>query len=183
MKKRIRISEGALARLVKECANKALKEGDKYHYDPNPDDNWQGHGRAKRERWDADEIPYEYKQRPVRISESDLRSIVRESIVRMLREGKYDTELGGFNNTAWMYDDAIDSASDEDEFDKMMDRRKAYIDVAAKNAMDYHPQNSVKSVASAKYAHPEWYGMEDDEVLNDFENGVEYRKKQNGFAF
>ena len=117
----------------------------------------------------------------IRLTESDLHRIVRNTVVGILREGKYDTELGGFNTTAYMYDDAIENASDEDEFDKMMDRRKAYINAAAQNAVDYHPQNSEKSVGSTKYTHPGWYGFDGDDVLGDFERSVNHHKKQSGF--
>ena len=56
-------------------------------------------------------------------------------------------------------------------------RRRA----AAQNAVDYHPQNSEKSVGSTKYTHPGWYGFDGDDVLGDFERSVNHHKKQSGF--
>ena len=49
-------------KLAKDSESKVQEEGYDDEYNPHPDDNWHGYGNTTKERWDADEIPYQYKQ-------------------------------------------------------------------------------------------------------------------------
>ena len=113
----------------------------------------------------------------IRLTESDLHRIIKDSVSRILKEDDYLLPKGGFDNAAYMYDDALDSDSLED-YDERMGKRKEYLDTAFGNGMSYHNQSPKKSVASTRYAHPEIFGDNGEDTLKDFSSSVEhYRKK------
>ncbi len=71
-------------KLVKDSESKVQEEGYDDEYNPHPDDNWHGYGNPTRERWDADEIPYKYKQRAY---ESKIKRAVEESVNEVMYNG------------------------------------------------------------------------------------------------
>jgi hypothetical protein len=91
----------------------------------------------------------------IRLTESDLHRIIKNSVKRILREGvgdnvdNYDINHikhgyhrlpdGGFDNTAYDYDEALDANTPE-EFDRIMKDRQRHIDTAGHVGMFNHPQ-------------------------------------------
>lgn len=82
-------------KLVKDSESKVQEEGYDDEYNPHPDDNWHGYGNPTRERWDADEIPYKYKQRAY---ESKIKRAVEESVNEVMYNGQ---SLHGTNPNDW----------------------------------------------------------------------------------
>ena len=84
----------------------------------------------------------------VRLTESDLHRIVKESVNKILMEveNKYShlrtghyNDGGYFDNAAYKYDDALDADTLED-YDERMKKRQNYLDDASNNAEKFHPQ-------------------------------------------
>jgi hypothetical protein len=123
----------------------------------------------------------------IRLTESDLSRIVKESVKRILREGKYDLPTGGFNSSAYSYDQALETASSLEDWDNMMAVRKKFNDVSADNAQYYHPQRDCKwnpgGVGGHKYVRPDDYGKENDNILHDIEDTADFARKKHGFPY
>lgn len=116
----------------------------------------------------------------ISLNESQLRNVVRKTIVKMLSEewnpvvqnfDSYydtykpvvgikngDTDGKAFDNAGYEYDTAYQDATDLEDLDKKLAGRKANIDIAAKLGQDTHPQatphyGSNKSFNAGSYAH------------------------------
>ena len=122
----------------------------------------------------------------VRLTESDLHKIIKESVKRILREGKYDTPNGGIDSYAFDYDDAIENAESLDDWDKRMALRSGYMDARGYAAQQHHPQRdnyTPGSTGAHMYANPSMYNINDDDVLNNLERTADFGRKESGFPF
>lgn len=115
-------------------------------------------------------------KRIIRLTESDIHRIVKESVNRILNEENYFTPNGSFNSAAYMYDEMMRNAKTLEEYEQLKRERDEYLKTAFNNGIGYHPQTSRKTVASTKYAHPGYFGINSDDVLNDFQKSVEHNK-------
>ena len=143
------------------------------------------------------------KKTIIRLTESDLHKIIRESVKRVLRESNSLSLNGPFDFYAFDYDKAL-KAPDLETYDKIMADRKKFADMGAENAQNYHNQavqhrftydndagelkkiydpRRTSSVGAYKYVHPEEFGYDGDEILDSFENSVEHSKNRSGFAY
>ena len=120
-------------------------------------------------------------KRRIRLTESDLHRIVKESVKRILREGKYDLDNGGFDLHASLTDSAFREPETEEEFYKKMKERDYYDKIGVENAFYTHPQSG-HSLGARKYVHPEdFYKGKEDDVLNQLEIDANNSRRMNGF--
>lgn len=92
----------------------------------------------------------------IRLTESDLHKIIKESVERVLREsnvsGNYRaTPSGGFDEYAFNYDDALDDAESVEDWDERMKYRERCARNDADWALNHHPQSSKFSQGSKTY--------------------------------
>lgn len=118
----------------------------------------------------------------VRLTESDLHRIVKESVKRILREeDKYDLPTGGYDLHARLTDCAFDEPETLEDFDKKMKERDYYDGIGAETAFYNHPQSG-HSLGARKYVHPEdFYKGKEDDVLNQLEIDANNSRRMNGF--
>jgi hypothetical protein len=117
----------------------------------------------------------------VRLTESDLHRIVKESVKRILREGKYDLDTGGYDLHASLTDGAFDDSETLEDFDEKMKERDYFDKIGASNGFYNHPQSG-HSVGAHKYVHPEdFYNCQEDDVLNQLEINADNSRKAHGF--
>lgn len=121
----------------------------------------------------------------IRLTESDLHRIVKESVNRILKEEEYRTPTGGIDAYAYDYDQALKKANSLEDWDSMMANRKKYSDVSYNNAILNHPQRnqSYGGLGASKYVNPEFYCRNDDNILDSLESDAEFGKKYYGFPF
>ena len=121
----------------------------------------------------------------VRLTESDLHKIIKESVKKVLRETitHHTLPSGGFDSAAFQFDRAFEDAQSEEEWDEMMDKRQKHLERAANNALYLHPQaqNKFGSINAKKYVNPENYNYNPDNILKSFEDDVIYNQKERGF--
>ena len=126
-------------------------------------------------------------KRIVRLTETDLHRIIKESVKRVLREDKYETPNGGFDSYAYEYDDALEKANSLEDWDRMMADREEWSRRRSKNGLGYHPQTDNKffpgGVGASRYVRPKTYGSTEDSILDDLEYGAGASKKMHGFSF
>jgi len=131
----------------------------------------------------------------IRLTESDLHRIVKESVQKILKESGYSNTdgksyigpRGDFDSAAYAYDSALDDAESIEDWDRMMKNRKDKIDTAAGNALNLHPGVERKgyggkprgSLGASKYVSPETFMV--DDPLKDLEDSAEYGRKRYGF--
>jgi len=78
----------------------------------------------------------------IRLTESDLHRIVKESVNKILKE-EYSNIYGdgfGINYPEVMYDDACSSSNTPEEFDEKMKKRQTYLNNKKDLALNNHPQ-------------------------------------------
>lgn len=121
----------------------------------------------------------------IRLTESDLHKIIKESVKRILTERNiknYEdyTNLplkdGGWDSYAYNYDKALDDAESIEDWDERMREREANSKRTAYNASNRHPSSTKwnSSIGASKYTHPETYAIKGDpeeELRNDVELG------------
>ena len=113
----------------------------------------------------------------IRLTESDLHNIIKESVRKILSETKYKTPKGGFDVAAYLYDDALENSDSLEDYDNKMRDRQGYLDDSARNGLAYHPQSTSRydklggSVPSFMYANYPSY---------DAEGRAKWRKQQLG---
>ena len=131
----------------------------------------------------------------IRLTESDLHRIVKESVQKILKESGYSNTdgksyigpRGEFNSAAYSYDTALDDAESIEDWDRMMKDRKDEIDTAADNALDLHPGVEKRGydgkprggLGASKYVNPETYMV--DDPLKDLEDSAEFGRRRYGF--
>ena len=80
----------------------------------------------------------------IRLTESDLHRMVKEAVERILKEGEdfpdYTLPNGGFDSTAYDYDQALEYAKTPEEFDMMMKKREERSKTGGHHAQHWHPQ-------------------------------------------
>ena len=103
----------------------------------------------------------------IRLTESDIHRIVKESVNRILKEAYSDIYGDGFgiNYPKNMYDNAYSFSDTPEEFDKRMKERQKYLNDKNHLALNNHPQatpfrgldkndlSSGKSMDAALYKH------------------------------
>lgn len=126
------------------------------------------------------------KKQIIRLRESDLHRIIKESVKRLLKESNlyendYTLPNGGFDNYAYKYDSALRDAESIDDWDKKMKDREEYAKTACDNAQYRHPQRFDKygSVGSSIYVNPKLYNV--DDPLKKLADDAEWGIKQKGF--
>ena len=130
----------------------------------------------------------------IRLTESDLHRIVRESVKRILKESNVGThdynnlplKDGGFDSYAYEYDDALDNAKSIEEFDEMMKKRKEHSLSVADSALYRHPKNNHLggSIGAAKYVHPDTYRVpykNDEDILKATKDDADWGRYRYGF--
>ena len=121
----------------------------------------------------------------VRLTESDLHRIVKESVRRILREDDYRLPTGGMDVLAYDYDQALENAESLEDWDRMMAGREKHSNNAANVALGYHPQYVNKwgpgSVGASKYVNPRRFSLNNDKVLDDLEYNANSGIEQHGF--
>jgi hypothetical protein len=76
----------------------------------------------------------------IRLTESDLHRIVKESVNRILKETYSDIYGDGKNYSKTMYDNACYFSDTPEEFDEIMKDRQEYLNSRNRLALDNHPQ-------------------------------------------
>ena len=127
----------------------------------------------------------------VRLTESDLHNIIKESVKRILREEyhTYDDYVmpnGGWDSHAYRYDDALDNAESLEDWDERMRRRKDIVDTSAGSSQTNHPQYNEKpfggkSIGASIYVTPEVFGLKKDEVEDELTHRADVGKRNYGF--
>lgn len=79
-------------------------------------------------------------KKTIRLTEGELQQIIIESVKKLIKENGYEMPNGGFDSSAYEYDNAFADSDDIDQFDKAMAIRKKENELKGNNAMHYHPQ-------------------------------------------
>ena len=130
----------------------------------------------------------------VRLTESDLHKIIKESVKRILREENHYysdyTNLplkdGGWDSHAYRYDDALENAESLEDWDERMRRRKSIDDTSANVSQTNHPQYNEepfggKSIGASIYVNPETHGLKKDEVDDYLTQRADRGRRNYGF--
>ena len=110
----------------------------------------------------------------IRLTENDLHRIVKESVKRILREGKYDLPGGDFDSFQYATDMADAEAQTPEEYDEKLKSRDRYARMGGENYWSNHPANPNNSTGRDMYVHPEAFGHTPESVLDRLEDRVEY---------
>ena len=120
----------------------------------------------------------------IRLTESDLRKIIKESVNRILKEGEYSMPNSVFDKYAYDYDNALANANSLEDWDKMMADRENDSKLVGDLALNLHPARD-RGYRLNMYTPPEWYKpwyeKSDEETLADIEDGVKASKELYGF--
>ena len=124
-------------------------------------------------------------KRKIRLTESELHRIIKESVKRIIKENEnYLFPNGSFDSFAYDYDKALETANSEEEWDEMMRRRKEYNDLIGRTSQDLHPQvkhRTYGSLGSSQYVNPQKFGINPDDIDDELEKGVKRGKYIQGF--
>ena len=124
-------------------------------------------------------------KRKIRLTESELHRIIKESVKRIIKESEdYLLPNGNFDSYAYDYDKALETANSEEEWDEMMRKRKEYNDMIAHTSQDLHPQvkhRTYGSLGSSQYVNPQKFGINPDNIDDELEKGVKRGKYIQGF--
>lgn len=80
------------------------------------------------------------EQTIIRLTESDLHKIVKESVKRILKESYSDIYGNGVDYVQTMIDNAYSLSKTPEEFDERMRKIKKYLDNKKELALNNHPQ-------------------------------------------
>ena len=101
----------------------------------------------------------------IRLTESDLHRIVKESVNRIIKEkyelpdGNYKLPGGNFDSYAYNYDDAIKNADSVEDWDNRMKRRENMSKLSGSLASDFHPQTERSASYNRFYNKPSGSAM------------------------
>lgn len=124
------------------------------------------------------------KKQVIRLRESDLHRIIKESVKRLLKESNdYTLPNGGFDDYAYSYDSALRDAKSIDDWDERMKEREEIAKMGSNNAQNRHPQRSYRngSVGANIYVNPKVYGV--DDPLKSLAHNAEFGMGRSGFPY
>lgn len=110
----------------------------------------------------------------IRLTENDLHRIVKESVKRILREGKYDLPGGEFDSFQCATDMADDEAQTPEEYYEKLKTRDKYARIGGENHWSNDPANPNNHTGRNMYVHPEAFEHTPESVLGRLKDRVKY---------
>lgn len=100
-------------------------------------------------------------KRKIRLTESYLHKIVKETVKRILKEDFYDLHKD-------LMDNAFKNSKDVNDFNKNLESVKFYDKLRGKHALELHPQTTPKDINNDSYIylHPDLYGLDSDDLVD-----------------
>lgn len=92
------------------------------------------------------------KKKIIRLTESDLHNIVKESTRKILKEFFFSTPSDDIESDDEIFDDWLKNSNNEDEYYNDLEFIKDMKRTKGENAMDYHPQRNRSTLNGDDFA-------------------------------